>query len=51
MGPDIERMSPVKLYADLDDEVMNGGKPAETKEASLASRINDLATRISGGSG
>src|SRR5271168_3826789 len=44
-------MTPVQLYAaiQLDDEVMNGGKPAETKEASLASRIRDLETRISDG--
>ena len=53
LGPAIETMTPVKLYSDilLDDEVMNGGKPAEMKEASLASRINDLASRIGDGKG
>jgi hypothetical protein len=42
LGPNLKRMTPVELYADilLDDEVMHG-KPAaaETKEASLAARI------------
>src|SRR5271155_1595479 len=51
LGLGIATMTPVQLYAaiQLDDEVMNGGKPAETKEASLASRIGDLETRISDG--
>jgi len=51
LGLGIATMTPVQLYAaiQLDDEVMNGGKPAERKEASLASRIGDLETRISDG--
>jgi hypothetical protein len=46
-------MTPVQLYAaiQLDDEVMNGGKPAETKEASFASRIGNPETRVSDGKG
>src|ERR1700685_1080027 len=49
LGPRVDIMTPEQLYAtiQLDDEIMYGEAETTKPEVSLASRIDDLETRIS----